>query len=80
MREGAPPIPQVPPMPQAPPQVPAPTPEPTPTPVSGWLIGSIIAMVMVSGVAAWVILVRRRLGWKKHLAEIEKQIDQLFKQ
>ena len=80
VREGAPPIPQVPPMPQAPPQVPAPTPEPTPTPVSGWLIGGITAMVIVSGVATWVILVRRRPGWKKHLAEIEKQIDQLFKQ
>lgn len=81
VREGAPPIPQVPLMPQAPPsQIPALTPEPTPTPVSGWLIGGITAMVIVvSGVAAWVILVRRRPGWKKHLAEIEKQIDQLFK-
>jgi len=79
VREGAPPIPQVPSMPQVPPQVPAPTPEPTPTPVSGWLIGGITAMVIVSGVAAWVILVRRRPTWKKHLAEIEKQIDQLFK-
>jgi hypothetical protein len=81
VREGAPPIPQVSPMPQAPPsQIPAPTPEPTPTPVSWWLIGSITAVVIGSGVAAWVILVRRRPGWKKHLAEIEKQIDQLFKQ
>ena len=78
--EKVPSIPQVPPMPQTPPQIPAPTPEPTPTPVSGWLIGSIIAVVMVSGVAAWVILARRRPSWKKHLAEIEKQIDQLFKQ
>ena len=78
VREKAPPMPLAPPTPQAPP--PPPVPVPAPTPVSGWLIGGIVAAVICIGVVVWVILARRRPGWRKHLAEIEKQIDQLFKQ
>lgn len=79
VREKVPPTPLAPLMPQAPTPSPVPTPEPTPTPISGWLIGGIVAAVVCIGVAVWFILTRRRRGWRKHLAEIEKQIDQLFK-
>ena len=58
-----PPIPPAPPLPApAPPPAPpvAPPEVPPVTPISWWLIGGIIAAVIIIGVATWIVVVRRR--------------------